>query len=84
MSTELPIQCLVCKHWVSPLDREDANAQTDEPTQVCAAFPLGKGGIPDPIWAGKADHRKPYKGDNGIQFEAMPGETFPEYALGPR
>lgn len=25
--------------------------------------------IPEEIWLGKNDHTKPYKGDNGIQFE---------------
>ena len=31
---------------------------------ACKAFPLG---IPWAILAGEADHRKPYKGDHGIQ-----------------
>lgn len=35
---------------------------------VCSAYPDG---IPNEIFTGLHDHAKPYKGDNGIQFEPI-------------
>lgn len=37
----------------------------------CLAFPDG---IPFAILSGDVSHTKPYKGDNGIQFEAVDDE----------
>lgn len=46
--------CQPCKHYSrESLDRN------------CKAFPDG---IPMEIWTGKNDHKKPFKGDHGIQF----------------
>ncbi len=54
---EFPIYSTICS-YCAHLDEGGARR--------CAAFP---GGIPLPIWLGENDHRRPYAGDHGIQFE---------------
>jgi hypothetical protein len=50
--------CTTCKHL--NMDRYSDH--------VCDAFPNG---IPDEIWRGGNDHKKPYPGDHGIRFESV-------------
>jgi hypothetical protein len=59
-SDDLPIYspvCFPCRH----LDITDIAARR------CRAFPEG---IPIAVWIGKHDHRTPFPGDRGVQFEA--------------
>ena len=60
-SAKLPPPCLFCKHFNSEAFDKSARHRG------CEAF--GDKGIPNEIWVKEVDHRKPYEGDNGIQFE---------------
>lgn len=63
-----PPMCMWCKH----LDHYDDEEITEATENTCVAFPDK---IPEAIiFTCQHDHRKPYPGDNGIRFEAKPGE----------
>lgn len=53
--------CLTCVHF----------HQDNEMALTCDAFPDG---IPQPIVRSEHDHREPYPGDNGIQYEPKEDE----------
>lgn len=55
------VQCAICVNYVGVQGQG----------RVCLAF---QGGIPSEILDGEHDHRQPYEGDNGIQFEPEGGE----------
>jgi len=59
--------CGACKHY------DSGNRPVGEPA-TCKAFPDG---IPRKILIEGFDHRKPFKGDNGIRFELAPGHDPP-------
>lgn len=69
-------QCSACINLV-PLTEEQWRSTT-RVQRTCTAFPTG---IPEAVFGNELDHRQPVEGDRGIQFEAKPGDEFPEYAL---
>jgi hypothetical protein len=65
VTTILPPICGGCKHLNTTSDRPLLDPK-------CDAFP---GGIPNEILLSKADHRKPFPGDQGIQFDPEDDEA---------
>ena len=71
MSMPEPL-CFFCKH-IS--DTSDYDEERDETIYYCKAYPKG---IPEAVFY--AGHLYPKPGDNGIQFEQMPGtRELPDY-----
>lgn len=62
-----PALCIFCRHF----DWE----RNEKLKWICNAFPDG---IPREIEWENFDHRKPYPGDNGIQFEIKEGYYLPD------
>lgn len=59
MSNNWDPYCVLCKHF-------EVEKFNQKHLRHCKAF---QGKIPDDIIEGRVDHRLPYEGDNGIQFE---------------
>lgn len=58
----LPPLCVFCRHY-------NVGVAPGEPD--CAAFAE----IPEPIFSGEFDHRRPFPGDAGVRFELHPAYT---------
>jgi hypothetical protein len=69
MTVKMPPICLYCAHYqgIPTLETPDVVAARKPNVGRCTAF--GDAPIPSPIWNNGADHRQPYDGDNGVQFQ---------------
>jgi hypothetical protein len=63
-----------------PICMECARRKKDEYGFKCEAYP---GGIPFAIIESSVDHRKPYKGDHGLQFIPEYPDKVGEYTRNP-
>lgn len=72
-------QCMGCRHY----DRigSTTDGLLTKAVGYCTAYPQEdetSPGIPMPIWSMQVDHRQPYPGDHGIQWEPKtPGAAHP-------
>jgi hypothetical protein len=64
MTTTFPFICLGCTRF-----HNEYNAMPN----TCDAFPDG---IPAEISSGLSDHKDPWEGDHGLQFEENPEKSF--------
>jgi hypothetical protein len=64
-----PVPCSSCRWFIGATitEKESIGIQA-VPVYTCEAFP---GGIPEVIHVGDNNHRKPVKGDQGIQYEKL-------------
>lgn len=70
MSTGPTPQCLSCANWRMP--------SGDSQARTCDVFPSG---LPDDIWANRADHRQAYPGDHGKRWQQFRDFKFPASEL---
>lgn len=75
--SKVQAQCApTCSRYRSPFSAAAVAAGVHVPS--CDAFPQG---IPEPIWTGAADHRRPFVGDHGLRWASKDGMAFPAYVL---